>query len=137
MGVETGGSAELIKVGPVTFSLEYRILRGEEKEGVCIHVYGNDILREDRELLRFDCFKVALLYHYRNATAKKNERIFLDYTAEGDPLTWTLDKIKTRLPTIPLRCETEDIARNVDQQEIDAAVPKISAWAETMMRRRG
>ena len=137
MGVEAGGSAELIKVGPVTFSLEYRILRGEEKEGVCIHVYGNDILREDRELLRFDCFKVALLYHYRNATAKKNERIFLDYTAEGDPLTWTLDKRKTRLPIMPLRCEAEDIARNVEQQEIDAAVTKVSAWAETMTRRRG
>ena len=80
---------------------------------------------------------MALLYHYRNATAKKNERIFLDYTAEGDPLTWTLDKIKTRLPIMPLRCETEDIARNVDQQEIDAAVTKISAWAETMTRLRG
>ena len=80
---------------------------------------------------------MAPLYHYRNATARKNKRIFLDYTAEGDPLTWTLDKIKTRLPIMPIRCEAKDIARNVDQQEIDAAIPKISAWAETMMRRRG
>ncbi|PKB78329.1 MAG: hypothetical protein BZY88_19015 [SAR202 cluster bacterium Io17-Chloro-G9] len=137
MGGETGGGEELIKVGPVTFGLEYRILRDGEEEGVCIHVYGNDIPGQDKELLRFDCFKVAPHYHYRNATAKKNERIFLDFTAEGEPLAWTLDKIKNRLPIMLMRCEAEDVARRVDQQEVDAALPKIAAWAETMTRRRG
>ena len=88
-------------------------------------------------MLRFDCFKVAPHYHYRNWAAKKNERVFLDYTAEGDPLAWTLDKIKTRLPIMLIRCEAEDVARDIDQQEVEAALPKIAAWAETMTRRRG
>ena len=127
MGGETGGTEELIKVGPVTFGLEYRILLGGEEEGVCIHVYGNDIPGEDKELLRFDCFKVAPHYHYRNGAAKKNERVFLDYTAEGDPLASTLDKIKTRLPIMLIRCEAEDVARDIDQQEVEAALPKIAA----------
>ena len=76
MGGETGGVEELIQAGPVTFGLEYRILRGGEEEGLCIHVYGNDLPGHDKELLRFDCFKVAPHYHYRNATVKKNERVF-------------------------------------------------------------
>jgi hypothetical protein len=45
-------------------------------------------------LLRFDCFAVHPHYHYRNATVQKNERLELDYTAEGDPLAWA--EAKTR-----------------------------------------
>ena len=37
----------------------------------------------------------------------------LDFTAEGDPLAWTLDKIKNRLPIMLIRC---DVARSVDQR---------------------
>ena len=62
---------------------------------------------------------------------KKNERLILDFTAEGDSLAWTLDKIKNRLPIMLIRCEAEDIARSIDQRDIDAALSKIVAWAET------
>ena len=30
-----------------------------------------------------------------------------------------------------LRCGVDDIARNVDQRDINVAMPKIVAWAET------
>ncbi len=136
MGGETGGSEELIPAGVVTFGLEYRMLEGRD-EGICIHVYGNDLPDQDKELLRLDCFQVAPHYHYRNAAIKKNERLELDYTAEGDPLAWALDKIKTRLPIMLIRCEAEDVARGVDQRDIDAAMPKIVAWAETKSHRKG
>ena len=92
--------------------LEYRTLHGGEEEGICIHVYGNDIPGQDKELLRFDCFRVAPHYHYRNSSIKKNERLMLDFTAEGDPLAWTLDKIKTRLPIMLLRCGSDNGRRN-------------------------
>ncbi len=137
MGGDTDGSEELIPAGAVTFGLEYRTLHGGDEEGVCIHVYGNEIEGQDKELLRFDCFRVAPHYHYRNAPAKKNERLMLDFTAEGDALAWTLDKIRNRLPIMLLRCEAENIAREVDQRDIDAALPKIVAWAETKTHNRG
>ena len=114
MGVETGGSEELILVGTVTFGLEYGTLHGGEEEGICIHVYGNSLDNPYKKLLRFDCFRVAPHYHYRNATGNKNERLILDFTAEEDSLVWTMDKIKNRLPTMLLRCEADDIACNVD-----------------------
>ena len=137
MGGETGAAEELIQAGAVTFGLEYRILHDGAEEGVCIHVYGNSIPSQDKELLRFDCFREAPHYHYRNSTTKKNERLMLEFTAEGDPLAWTLDKIKNGLPIMLIRCDAEDVARSVDQREVDAALPKIVAWAETKTRRSG
>ncbi|MFQ6029194.1 MAG: hypothetical protein ACE5Q6_17080 [Dehalococcoidia bacterium] len=137
MGGE-GGSEDLIQAGAVTFGLMYRTNVGEANdEGICIHVYGNDIAGPDKELLRFDCFKMNPHYHYRNATVQQNVRLELDYTAEGDPLAWTLDKIRNRLPIMLMRCQADDIARNVDQREVNAVFPKIVALAETKTHNRG
>ncbi len=130
MGGETAGAEELIPAGAVSFGLEYRTNVGGRDEGICIHVYGNDIPGDDKELLRLDCFKIAPHYHYRNATVKQNIRLELDYTAEGDPLTWALDKIRTRLPVMLLKCQADEVARNLDQRDVDAALPKVIAWAE-------
>lgn len=135
MGGETAGPEELIAAGAVTFGLEYRVLPGRD-EGLCIHVYGNTLAGQDKELLRFDCFAVHPHYHYRNAAVKKNERLELDYTAEGDPLAWTLEKIQHRLPIMLMRCEAEDVARALDQRAVDAALPQIIAWAETKTRNK-
>lgn len=138
MGGETAGAEELVPAGAVTFGLEYRNLVGaQHDQGVCIHVYGKDLPGQDRELLRFDCFDLEPHYHYRNATIKKNERLMLDYTAEGPPIPWTLDKIKNRLPIMLVHCGAEEIARQLDQREIEAALPKIAAWAETKARQKG
>ena len=43
MGGETGGTEELIRAGAVTFGLEYRTLHDGAEEGVCIHVYGEEL----------------------------------------------------------------------------------------------
>ncbi len=137
MGGE-GGGEDLIPAGAITFGLMYRTNVGETNdEGICIHVYGNDVAGPDKELLRFDCFKMNPHYHYRNAPAQKNERLMLDYTSEGDPLAWTLDKIKNRLPIMLMRCEAGDIASALDQREVDAVLPKIIALAETKTHNRG
>ena len=135
MGGDVSGGEEIIKAGAVDFGLEYRTNVGAiNDEGICIHVYGNDIDGDDKELLRLDCFKLEPHYHYRNATIKKNERLMLDYTAEGNPIEWALEKISSRLPGMLLRCQADDIARRVDQRDIDAALPKIVAWAEAKTR---
>ena len=135
MGGAVAGSEELIPAGAVTFGLMYRTGVGEKNdEGICIHVYGNDIPGDDKELLRLDCFKYDPHYHYRNATVKQNERLMLDYTAEGSPVAWALDKIQNRLPVMLLRCQADDVARKLDQRDVDAALPKIVAWAESKTR---
>ena len=136
MGGETGGSEELIQAGVVAFGLEYRTLHEGAEKGVCIHVYGDKLEGPDNEFLLFDCFRLAPHYHYRNASLKKNERLLLDFTAEGDSRAWTLDKIKNHLPIMLIRCQAADIARSIDQREVDAALPKIVAWTETKTHNR-
>ncbi len=138
MGGDTGGTEEFIEAGAVTFGLEYRTGVGAmDDEGICIHVYGNDLEGDDKELLRFDCFRIGPHYHYRNAPIGQNHRLELDFTAEGDPLAWTLDKIRNRLPIMLLRCEADSVARQVDQRDVEAALPHIVAWAETKTHSRG
>ena len=138
MGGETEGTEEYIEAGAVTFGLEYRTGVGAmNDEGICIHVYGNDLEGDDKELLRFDCFRIGPHYHYRNAPIGQNHRLELDFTAEGDPLAWTLDKIRNRLPIMLLRCEADTVARRVDQRDVEAALPHIVAWAETKTHSRG
>ena len=76
MGGETGGTEEYIEAGAVTFGLEYRTGVGAmNDEGICIHVYGNDLEGDDKELLRFDCFRIGPHYHYRNAPIGQNHRL--------------------------------------------------------------
>lgn len=138
MGGTTGGGEEFVTAGAVTFGLEYRTNVGAmNDEGICIHVYGNDVEGDDKELLRFDCFRIGPHYHYRNAPIGQNHRLELDFTAEGDSLAWTLDKIQNRLPIMLLRCEANSVARAVDQRDVDAALPHIVAWAETKTHNRG
>ena len=135
MGGAVAGSEELISAGSVTFGLMYRTGVGEKNdEGICIHVYGNDIPGDDKELLRLDCFKLEPHYHYRNATIKQNERLMLDYTAEGGSVEWALDKIRNRLPVMLLRCGADEVARKFDQREVNAVLPQIVAWAESKTR---
>ena len=86
MGGEAGEPEELIQAGAVTSGLEYRTLHEGFEEGVSIHVYGDRLEWPDKELLRLDCIRAASHYHYRNASLKKNERLLLEFTVEGDSL---------------------------------------------------
>tara|TARA_Y100000588_G_scaffold101159_2_gene109936 strand:+ start:236 stop:460 length:225 start_codon:yes stop_codon:yes gene_type:complete len=51
MGGETGGPEELIQARAVTFGLEYRTLHDGAEEGVCIHVYSDQLEEQDKELI--------------------------------------------------------------------------------------
>ena len=86
MGGEAGEPEALIQAGAVTSGLEYRTLHEGSEEGVCVHVYGDRLEGPCQAFLRLDCIRVASHYHYRNASVKKNERLLLDFTVEGDSL---------------------------------------------------
>jgi hypothetical protein len=56
----------------------------------------------------------------------------LDATADGDPFQWTLERLRTRLPAMLIRAGASDLARILDQRDIDAAMPKIAGWGESL-----
>jgi hypothetical protein len=53
----------------------------------------------------------ALAPHYHYAWSTDDQYVALDTTAEGDPLHWTLDRLRTRLPAMLIRAGAGELAR--------------------------
>ena len=133
MGGETGGSKELIPAGAVTFGWGIGRFMAAKKRGSA----SMSTVTPWTTQIRSCCVSTASVWRRITTTVKKNERLMLDFTPEGDSLAWAIDKIKNRLPTMLLRCEADEIARNIDQRDVDAGIPKIVAWTETKTHRKG
>jgi hypothetical protein len=116
-----------ISAGVLRFGIEYRRLQNDQ--GICIHVFRGPDDQQD-EVLRFDCFERQPHYHY--AWSQNDHYVALDAAAEGDALQWTLTHLRTRLPAMLIRADASDLARLLDQRDIDAALPKIAGWAEAL-----
>lgn len=137
------------EAGPLRIGVEYRVLtdavaaasrleaaqgaeRGQttglEDRGVALHVCAQQD-GEWRELLRFDCFAEDPHYHYVSWRARANEMIQLDPVAEGDPLVWALERIRTRLPQMLARAGAADVAAALDFAALEAALPRVTEAA--------
>jgi hypothetical protein len=96
--------------------------------GVSLHVFGDDGA-QILERLRFDCFQEEPHYHYVNWPAKSNELLHIDPVADGDPLAWALERIRTRLPQMLARAGCADIAARVDLNALEAIAPQLTEAA--------
>ena len=135
--------------GAVRFGVEYRLLTeaiaaaaqveaasGSDRadpatfddRGVSIHVQGCDE-GGALEYLRFDCFDEDPHYHYVSWSARSNEMLHIDAVAEGDPLAWALERLRTRLPEMLARAGAAHIAARVDRARVDAVLPKVAEAA--------
>jgi hypothetical protein len=147
---------EYFDAGVVRFGVEYRLLNDAiaaasaveaasggdsaggsegsfEDRGVSLHVFGSSDGSdgaEPLEYLRFDCFDEDPHYHYVSWKHRSNEMLHIDPVADGDPLTWALERIRTRLPQMLERAGAPELAARVDLRLVEAALPKISeaAW---------
>jgi hypothetical protein len=95
-----------------------------DDRGVSLHVFSGE-----QEFLRFDCFDEDPHYHYISWRAKSNEMIHLDPIADGDPLAWALERIRTRLPQMLARAGAADVAARVDPAELERALPRVAEAA--------
>jgi len=137
------------EAGAVAIGVEYRVLddavaaasevaaaggtdpgvtTGVDDRGVSIHVCG---VRggERLEHLRFDCFEEDPHYHYVSWDERRNEMIHIDPVADGDPLEWTLSRLRTRLPQMLARAGAADVARGVDPAAVEAILPRVAEAA--------
>ena len=96
--------------------------------GVSLHVHGLAD-GESLEYLRFDCFQEEPHYHYVGWRAKTNHVLHIDPVADGDPLAWALERLRTRLPQMLTHAGAEDIAAAVDLAAIEAIMPKVTEAA--------
>ncbi len=119
----------VIGEGKIKFGLEYRDLLSDQ--GVCIHALG-EVGGEEVEVLRFDCFDHAPHYHY--GPEKRNERLMLDQTTEGDPMDWTIRQLRTRLPEMLNRAGYDDLASDLDAGAVAQAIDDTEGEARRMAR---
>ena len=129
---EISGRTETIKAGVIDFALAYRHFGGDE--GVAIRVMAN-LEGKQTELLRFDCFNEVPHYHY--GPDGRDERLMLDCTAEGDPIPWTLNRLRTRLVPMLVRAGHPDTARKLDHGLIQERLDQVESWAQTLSRTKG
>lgn len=132
MAEEASSRMESVKAGAVEFGVDYRHFGSDE--GVALHVFG-DVDGKHTELIRIDCFSEAPHYHY--GPDGRDERLMLDYTAEGDPLPWALDRLRTRLIPMLVRAGYPDTARNIDPRLVSEGLDKVEGWALTFARTKG
>ena len=137
-------NTEYIEAGPIVFGVEYRFLWERDADGeftdivkdlgISVHVFegGTD---QELERLRFDCFLICPHYHYMNWSGGSEEHVWLDTAVTGDPCQWTLDCLRTRLPGMLPKSGAAELARKLDQRDIEGALPKIVACAEALKER--
>jgi hypothetical protein len=97
---------------------------------VCIHVLGPGRDDELVEYLRLDCFDDEPHYHYVYNDERAQDRVFLDPTLDGDPMEWALERLRTRMPEVLEKVGASELAAQVDQSAINAALPEVRAAIE-------
>lgn len=96
--------------------------------GVSLHVFANTA-SDKSEYLRFDCFQDDPHYHYVCWARKTNEIAHIDTIADGDPLAWALERIRTRLPQMLIRAGAAELARQLDLRLLEDVLPQVAQSA--------
>ena len=97
-----------------------RGIGGDEGLTFDITVAGEE---EGARILRFDCFNKTPHYHIGPAGKDSVH----DMNAEGiaDPVRWTLEQLKTRLPAMVTEAGYEEIAKLIDQKAIAKSLSQV------------
>jgi hypothetical protein len=136
---------ELFEAGAVSIGVEFRVLTDKVVEslglkeiaasngyptlddnGVSLHVFVN-AADGNFERLRFDCFKNDPHYHYLSVKNKTQDVIHIDPTVAGDPITWAMNLIWTRLIAMLRRADVENAGKIVDVVQVEKVMPLVAA----------
>ena len=121
----------VVDAGLVDIAMSYRKELMPD-QGLCIQVYS-EIEGKDTEILRFDCFDQDPHYHY--GPENHNIRLHLDKTTAGNPVGWTMDNIRNKLPIMVRRSGYDSLADSLEAHPVsDAALDKAEAKARDLSR---
>ena len=102
----------IIEQAGMRMTVAHRHGLGGNDEGLTFDI----TMAEDKEkrILRFDCFYKNPHYHF-GASGEQHVHNMKDEGIE-DPVRWTLEQLKTRLPSMVKQAGYEEIAGRIDQQ---------------------
>jgi hypothetical protein len=107
----------VIEQAGMRMTVAHRQGLGGSDEGLTFDITTAGTEDEGKRILRFDCFYKNPHYH---VGASGGESAAYKMKDEGieDPVRWTLDQLKTRLPSMVKQAGYEQIAERIDQQVI-------------------
>ena len=98
---------------------------GDGSGGPAIHVYGPHISGSERQLLRFDCFKVEPHYHYDPYGI--DDKIDLEGDAGADSVGWSLAQLRSRLSEMVQRAGgTSEAVTDAGSEAAQSAVAELA-----------
>jgi hypothetical protein len=97
--------------------------------GASLHVCGAG---DGLEYLRFDCFEHEPHYHYIDNNAQGNTICRIDEVAEGDPIEWTISRLRLRLPEMLDLAGATELAQQTRARlsEVLAAIDEVNDLLE-------
>jgi hypothetical protein len=112
-----------VAAGPITFMVEHRsvVQEGVEAGGPTVRVLGSS---DQHEYLRFDMFNVNAHYHYE-PPAEKERILMIDTVADGDPVDWSLERLRQRLQPMLVAAGAEPLASELDDATLTLALDKV------------
>ena len=120
--VSKTSSPIIIEAAGMRIWVDYRQGQGGD-EGLTFDVTVAGEKEEGARILRFDCFSKTPHYHVGSSSRNAAR----DMKAEGieDPVRWTLDQLKTRLPSMVEEAGYEEIAKRIDQKAIAHSLSQV------------
>ena len=105
----------IIEAAGMRMTVDYRQGVGGD-EGLTFDITVAGAEEAGKRILRFDCFKKTPHYHI----GPSGKYPVHDMTNEGieDPVRWSLEQLKTRLPAMVREAGYEEIANRIDQKSI-------------------
>jgi hypothetical protein len=111
----------IIEQAGMRMTVAHRHGLGGNDEGLTFDI----TMAEDKEkrILRFDCFYKNPHYHV-GASGEQHVHNMKDEGIE-DPVQWTLEQLKTRLPSMVKQAGYDEIAARIDQQAMADHLTKL------------
>ena len=127
--VQTKGRNK-IAAGAVSFVVQHELWDGNVQDhpdqGVVILVEGQSG-GKDTTLLRFNCFDIEKSYVY--APEGESKLFRMDSTVDGNPIGWSIQQIRTKLPQMLETAGYPEIAGKLDSKAIEDALSEVESSA--------
>lgn len=107
----------VIEQAGMRMTVAHRHGLGGSDEGLTFDITTAGAEGEGKRILRFDCFYKNPHYHVGASGGESAARKMKDEGIE-DPVRWTLDQLKTRLPSMVEQAGYGEIAGRIDQRAI-------------------
>ena len=115
----------IIEQAGMRMTVAHRQGLGGTDEGLTFDITTAGPEDEGKRILRFDCFYKNPHYHV-GASGENSVHNMKDEGVE-DPVRWTLDQLKTRLPAMVKQAGYEEIAAKIDQQAITDQLTRLES----------